>query len=181
MTSKRVLSFIASAVFVVMLILSLLFTNVQLVAFNRDYYYQQYEKYQIPQGIGISMPDLINSTDILLNYMDGKRDNLDLQMPIKGVRQEFFSERDKLHMVDVKNLVVQGKLIRNIAIVYCILFAALFYYKAESKQKRFSKLSIYTFVVGLIPILLLAILMNIDFYKYLRYFTRYFSIMIYVS
>lgn len=174
MTSKRVLSFIASAAFVVMLILSLLFTNVQLVAFNRDYYYQQYEKYQIPQGIGISMPDLINSTDILLNYMDGKRDNLDFQMPIKGVQQEFFSERDKLHMVDVKDLIVQGKLIRNIALAYCILFAALFYYKAKNKQKRLSKLSIYTFMVGLIPILLLAILMNIDFYKYFTIFHEIF-------
>ena len=174
MTIKRILGFISSTIFVVMLILLLLLTDVQLAAFDRDYYYEQYEKYQVPQSIGITMPDFMNATDILLNYMDGKRDNLDFQMPIKGVQQEFFSSRDKLHMVDVKNLFVQGKLIRNIAFWYCILFAVLFYIKVKNKQKRISKLLIYSFVGGIVPVLLLAILMNIDFYKYFTIFHEIF-------
>ncbi|HYE09068.1 MAG TPA: TIGR01906 family membrane protein [Patescibacteria group bacterium] len=174
MSSKRILGCIASVVFVVALVLVLLFTNVQFAAFNRGYYSQQYEKYQIPQNIGISKPDLMNATEQLLNYMDGKRDNLDFEMPIKGVQQEFFSERDKLHMIDVQNLFVQGKLIRNISFLYCVLFAVWFYFKAENKQKRFSKLMIYTFVAGIIPVLLLAILMNIDFYKYFTIFHEIF-------
>jgi integral membrane protein (TIGR01906 family) len=174
MGSKRILGCIASVVFVMALVLVLLFTNVQFAAFNRGYYSQQYEKYQVPQNIGISKPDLMNATEQLLNYMDGKRDHLDFQMPIKGVQQEFFSERDKLHMIDVQNLFIQGKLIRNISLLYCVLFALWVYFMAKNKQKRFSKLMIYTFVTGVIPVLLLAILMNIDFYKYFTIFHEIF-------
>lgn len=174
MIFRRTLWFITSAAFVVMLILLLLLTDVQLMAFDMNYYNNQYEKYQIPQSIGISKPDLMIATDNLLDYIDGKRENLNFQMTIKGVQQEFFSERDKLHMIDVKNLFVQGKLIRNIAFGYCLIFAVLFFYIARHKRKKFSKLMIYTFAAGLIPILLLGILMNIDFYKYFTIFHEIF-------
>lgn len=174
MIFRKAIWFITSATFVMMLILLLLFTDVQQIAFDRGYYDHQYEKYQVPQSIGISKPDLMIATDNLLNYMDEKRENLDFQMTIKGTQQEFFSERDKLHMIDVKNLFVQGKLIKNIAFVYTIIFIASFFFIAKNKKKVFSRLLIYTFVGGLIPILLLGILMSIDFYKYFTIFHEIF-------
>ena len=87
--------FITSASFVVMLILLLLLTNVQLIAFDMNYYNKQYDQFQIAQSIGISKPDLMLATENLLDYIDEKRENLDFQMMINGVQQEFFSERDK--------------------------------------------------------------------------------------
>ena len=174
MMFRKAIWFTASAAFVMMLILLLLFTNVQQITFNRDYYDNQYEKYQIPQSIGISKPDLMIATDNLLNYMDGNREDIDFQMTIKGVQQEFFSERDKLHMIDVKDLFVQGKLIRNIAFAYSVIFAFAFFFISKNKRKEFSKLLIYTFIGGLIPILLLGILMSIDFYKYFTIFHEIF-------
>jgi integral membrane protein (TIGR01906 family) len=174
MTGKRVIVFLTSTVFVLMMILLLLFTDVQLTAFNRGYYNQQYEKYQIAEGIGMSMPDLMKSTDNLLNYMDGKREDLDFQMTIYDKQQEFFSERDKQHMIDVKNLVVQGKQIRNFAFWYCLLYTAFFIYKGKYKQRSFSKLMIYTAVTGIILILILAVLMSVDFYKYFTIFHEIF-------
>ena len=174
MMFRKAIWFTASAAFVMMLILLLLFTNVQQITFNRDYYDNQYEKYQIPQSIGISKPDLMIATDNLLNYMDGNREDIDFQMTIKGVQQEFFSERDKLHMIDVKDLFVQGKLIRNIAFAYSVVFAFAFFLISKNKRKEFSKLLIYTFIGGLIPILLLGILMSIDFYKYFTIFHEIF-------
>lgn len=175
MIGKRVLYFMTGITFVIALILVLLLTNVQLTAFNnRGYYYQQYQKYQVAKNIGINMPDLMSSTDRLLEYMDGKRDDLDFRMRIKGVEQEFFSERDKLHMIDVKNLVTQGKLIRNTAFGYLLLISLLIYHMAKDRQKYFSKLLIYTFIGGVVPVLLLAVLMNIDFYKYFTLFHEVF-------
>ena len=174
MTRNKVLWTIFSAAFICMLILVLLFTDVQLVAFNRGYYEKQYEKYQVPAGIGISMPELMSSTEKLLDYIDGKRNNLDFTSSIKGEQQEFFSERDKLHMVDVKNLFVQGKLIRNIGIVFCTLYLLLFFWKRKGDVRYLSKVSIFAFVAGIVPIFLLVILMNIDFYKYFTAFHEIF-------
>lgn len=172
--SKKIFLFLTSAVFIVMLILLLLFTDVQMVAFDNNYYSQQYEKYQIPQSIGISKPDLLNATDILLDYINEKRENLNFEMTINGQKREFFSERDKLHMIDVQRLFVQGKLIRNIAFWYCVIFLVLFFYKAKNRDIRFSKLLIYASVAGIIPIVVLGILMSIDFYKYFTIFHEIF-------
>ncbi|HYE12022.1 MAG TPA: TIGR01906 family membrane protein [Patescibacteria group bacterium] len=174
MIVRRALWFIASAAFIVMLILLLLFTDVQLIAFDREYYETQYEKYQISQSIGISKTDLMAATENLLDYIDEKREDLSFQMTIKGVQQEFFSDRDKQHMIDVKNLFVQGKLIRNIAFGYCVIFTAFYLFLAKNRRKGFSKLLIYTFIWGIIPILLLGILMSIDFYKYFTIFHEIF-------
>jgi integral membrane protein (TIGR01906 family) len=172
--AKKVLWSITSAMFIVMLILTLLLTDVQLVAFNRGYYDGQYDKYQITRAIGISKEDLNTATDNLLNYMDGKRDNLDFAMPIQGSQQEFFSQRDKLHMIDVKNLFVQGKRIRNIGLIYCAIFIAVVCLKGRDPLKKFSRLAIYAFIAGIVPIVLLSILMNIDFYKYFNLFHEIF-------
>lgn len=174
MLAKRLFYTIFAAMFVIMLILLLLFTDIQLIAFDKTYYEKQYERYHITENIGIDMPNLILSTENMLDYLNEKRENLDFQMPILGVEQEFFSERDKLHMEDVKNLFVQGKLIRNTAFWYCVLFVVVACYKMKDRRKKFSKLFIYTFAVGIIPIIALVILMNIDFYKYFTIFHKLF-------
>lgn len=174
MRATRVLYFIFGSIFVIMLILVLLLTNVQLIAFDKSYYDAQYEKFEVAQDIGISKPDLMTATGYMLDYLNDKRDDLNFQMPIKGVQQEFFSERDKLHMIDVKNLFVGGKLIRNIAFWYCILFAGAAAYKLKNRSRSFSKLFIFAFAAGIVPIILLVILMNIDFYKYFTIFHEIF-------
>lgn len=174
MKSHQALWTVGSIIFVVMLILLLLLTDVQLAAFNEGYYSRQYDKFGIPQAIGIEKQDLMQATHNLLGYIDNKRGDLNFQMPIRGAMQEFFSERDKLHMIDVKNLFVKGKLLRNTAFWYCLLFAVLFFYQARNRQRRFSKLLIYTSIAGIIPIILLAVLMSIDFYKYFTIFHELF-------
>lgn len=174
MVTKRILYFISSSIFILMFLLVLLLTDVQLIAFNEPYYAEQYEKYQVPQSIGIKMPDLMSATDNMLNYLNGKRDNLDFKMYINDVQQEFFSERDKLHMVDVKNLFVKGRLIRNIGFWYCVIFLAFLGYKMKDRRNKLSKLFIYTFIAGVVPIIALVILMNIDFYKYFTIFHEIF-------
>lgn len=174
MVGKKILYFIAGSIFVVSLLLVLLLTDVQLIAFDKNYYEKQYEKYQIPESIGISMPDLMTSTGNLLDYLNDKRQNLDFKMPIKGTQQEFFSERDKLHMIDVKNLFVKGRVMRNVSFWYCVLFAGFLGYKLRDRRRKASKLFIYTFIAGTVPIILLVILMNIDFYKYFTIFHEIF-------
>lgn len=174
MIMRKVLYFVTGSIFVVSLLFVLLLSDLQLIAFDKDYYERQYEKYQIPQSIGISMPDLMTSTGNLMDYLNGKREDLNFQMPINGVQQEFFSERDKLHMIDVKNLFVNGRLIRNVSFWYCVLFTAFLGYKLRDRRRSFSKLFIYTFVAGVVPIIILVILMNIDFYKYFTIFHELF-------
>ena len=52
----------------------------------------------------MSMEDLDRATVMLLDYLNDRRDDLDMQAEEFGVMAETFDEREKTHMIDVKNL-----------------------------------------------------------------------------
>jgi integral membrane protein (TIGR01906 family) len=162
--------------FVLSVPLMLLLTDVQMVTFDRDYYRNEYAKYGIPEHIGMSMDNLMDSTDKLLQYMDNERQDLNFKASFIAGEKEFFSERDKLHMVDVKGLFMKGFLIRNSAFIFVVGFLLLLFRKKPFKE-RLRSLACYGIAVsavGIIPVLILVILMNIDFYKYFTIFHEIF-------
>lgn len=83
---------------------ALLLTSVIAVSQFRPFFAYQYGKLNRAEYIGISQQDLMSVTDNLLSYMAGGRENLDMQYEVKGETREIFDDREKLHMVDVKNL-----------------------------------------------------------------------------
>ncbi len=172
--SLKSLSLILVFLFVVFTLLSLLFTDVQLAAFNRGYYNRQYLKYDIPANMDISMEELMGSTEKLLLYMEGRRENLDFKAYMAGEEREFFSERDKLHMVDVKELFEKGRLFRNLGVLYIIGFMAYLIKTQRDWKKRLARYGLIIFAAGVMPIILLIILMNMDFNKYFTVFHELF-------
>ena len=84
--------------------------------FFMPFFRQQYASQEIAEYIGMSDEELIYVTEELLNYMRGRRDDLDgIRATIHGVEQEFFSERDKIHMVDVRVLYDRLFIVRNVS------------------------------------------------------------------
>ncbi|KUO72813.1 MAG: hypothetical protein APF77_02990 [Clostridia bacterium BRH_c25] len=164
------------ALFVVLVPIALLLTDVQLVAYNRDYYRAEYAKYGIPETIGMSMDNLMNSTEELLLYLDNKRDDLDFKGSFTKGEEEFFSQRDKQHMVDVKDLFVKGRFIRNLSSIYILGFLLLLFWKKPFKDRlrKLARCGIAAAVAGIAPVLIIVVLMRIDFYKYFTVFHEIF-------
>ncbi|MCL2378571.1 MAG: TIGR01906 family membrane protein [Defluviitaleaceae bacterium] len=84
--------------------------------FFMPFFRQQYASQGIAEYIGMSEEELIYVTVELLDYMRARRDDLDgIRATIGGVEQEFFSERDKAHMIDVRVLYDRLFIVRNVA------------------------------------------------------------------
>jgi len=84
--------------------------------FFMPFFRQQYASQEIAEYIGMSDEELIYVTVELLDYMRGRRDDLDgIRATVEGVEQEFFSERDKEHMIDVRVLYDRLFVVRNVA------------------------------------------------------------------
>ena len=84
--------------------------------FFMPFYRQQYANQEIAEYIGMSEEDLMYVTVELLDYMRARRDDLDgIRATVNGEEQEFFSERDKVHMIDVRVLYDQLFIVRNVA------------------------------------------------------------------
>jgi len=171
---KISLAFIVLFIAVVPVVL--LLTDVQLVAYDRAYYKSEYLKYDIPGIIGMSMDNLMKSTEELLLYLENKRNDLDFKGSFVSGEKEFFSLRDKQHMVDVKGLFVKGLYIRNISFVYAIIVLFFIFRKKPVKKqlRTFARCGIAIAAAGIVPVLLIVVLMSIDFYKYFTVFHEIF-------
>lgn len=141
----KVLSYFFGVVISVAIIIIFLLTSVQLVAFrDLDFYRNQYVENNVYANIPVSEDDLMDVTKQLINYMDSKREDLVVITTIDGEEKEFFNQREKDHMVDVRNLITSGKKLRIILIgVVAILLAFLKWLKVPI-VKVISKSSVFT-------------------------------------
>ncbi|MFA7572706.1 MAG: TIGR01906 family membrane protein [Lutispora sp.] len=170
---KKIFRSMLYIVSVLVLPLLILLTSMELITFNVNYYKTEYEKHDISKKLSIEESDLMDSTAKLLDYLRDDRKDLDFKAKIDGKEQDFFSSRDKMHMVDVKNLFIIGRIIRNVIFIVLLLISAIFIY---NKKIRFDigNFLLTSSIVGVLPIVILVILINIDFYKYFTIFHEIF-------
>lgn len=103
-TSSKVLCVIFVCAGIVLVILSAFVACVEGFAFNRHYYVTEYAKLNSAAYVGVDYDTLKDATDILLDYIEGKRDNLDYQYSDGTQLKEYYTAREKAHMVDVAAL-----------------------------------------------------------------------------
>ena len=169
-------SLVFAVLFVILVPLVSLLTDVQLVAYDRDYYRAEYDKYGIPEHIGMNMDNLMEATEQLLLYLDNKRDDLNFKASFNYGEEEFFSPRDKLHMIDVRGLFVKGRLFRDISLIYIAVFIMLLLRKKpfRNQLRKLARHGVAVSAAGIAPVIVLIILMKIDFYRYFTVFHEIF-------
>lgn len=100
--------------------LFLILASIFLVVNTRTFYTDQYKKNNTEQATGMSVRDLDKATALLLDYLNDKRDDLDMTADKFGVSEQVFDRREKTHMVDVKALYAGA----GTAMVFFAAFAA---------------------------------------------------------
>lgn len=122
---KRTFSKISAILGFLFLILGILLSSVFSYALNPEFYVSEYMKLHQADIIGISQADLNQVTNNLLDYTSGKRETLDMQFEMNGEVREVFNEKEKSHMVDVKDLCVNALNFQIYAYVLAVLLVAL--------------------------------------------------------
>jgi len=117
-------------------IVILLITAFEIGAYSDYGWYQKaYEKYDVLDDLEMEMKDVMYVTEEMMAYLRGNRADLVVETNVGGEEQEFFNDREKAHMVDVKNLFVGGLWIRRISILIFAL-AVILLAKMKSDWKR---------------------------------------------
>lgn len=169
----KVMNKIVFSLVVVLLPLIILFSCINIVTYDLNHYKKEYVKFNITEEIGISEAELLTATENLLDYIKDDREDIDFVSIIKDEEVEFFSDRDKLHMIDVKNIFQAIVIARNTAVL--ILITLFFLVKYNKRLNvNFGKSLIISPLIGSIPFLALVILMFIDFNKYFTIFHEIF-------
>jgi len=141
------------------LIIVLLFTAVDVVAFrNFKIYEELYAKNDVYSYVEIDEGGLRSVTRHFLDYLLDKEEDLVVYAEIGGETMEFFNQKEKDHMVDVKELVLGGINTRRILIIYicaAIIGIKLLGFNFKSMISRsiaivFPVISAVTIVLGMV-------------------------------
>lgn len=126
---------LAAAAGTVLIILSVAIACISGVAFDKDFYREEYQKMNTAAYVGVSDPVLEQATNTLLDYLRGNISSLDLEME-NG--EEYYSQREKDHMVDVKALYQNAILFMTVG--FCVggaLLAGCFLWKKKYMLSTF--------------------------------------------
>ena len=117
----------------ILFVICALLTCVDIACFDREFYDNEYRKLDTARTIGMTHSTLIGVTEHLLDYIQDKEETLSVTAEISGKEVNVFDERDTAHMVDVKNLYLTARTVRNILVpvIIVLLVAACFLVKRE--------------------------------------------------
>jgi len=158
----------------ILLSVTILLTSTELIAFNIDNYRRSFEKYSISEETGMDQENLEYVLKDLLSYLRDDKDALDTVAVVKGEERKVFGARERLHMVDVKELFMKGRTIRNISITILGLLALIVITKDKLWKKNLSKSLFYTAMGNVLLIGIFLTLLYFDFNKYFTYFHQIF-------
>lgn len=106
------------------------------VANTNSFYTEQYAAVNAEKATGMSMEDLDKTTSMLLDYLNDRRDDLDLQVEKWGEAELVFNEREISHMVDVKNLYATAAKVMYISLALALIIMA-YLFKKDGKAQFF--------------------------------------------
>ncbi|MBQ1288989.1 MAG: TIGR01906 family membrane protein [Erysipelotrichaceae bacterium] len=119
-----------------LLMMGIFLTIVDFCCFDSNFYAKIYKQENTAASIGVTDETLVDMTNILLDYLKDKRDNIDGTAVVKGVEREIYDQREKLHMVDVKALYKNALLIRGACLIgAAVLFAVVWF---QNKKESFT-------------------------------------------
>ena len=157
------------------LILILMVTAAERAVYSDfGFYESRYEKYEVLKDLKMEMSDTMDVTHHMMLYLIGQKEDLVIETNVDGQMQEFFNDREKAHMEDVKGLFLGAVNIRRISFV-CFLLSmmALIMLKGNWK-KLLPAMYIYEVTTFTALLGLLAFLLSRNFSKYFVIFHELF-------
>lgn len=122
------------------LLIIILVTSIQIAIYGDPeyhFYQKEYEKYTVAEALDMKISDLMEVTEHMMAYLDGKEEKLSVEVPVEGKMQDFFNRQDREHMADVQVLFHKGRIVRRFATaVAAFLLAVLYVCKKYLKIKN---------------------------------------------
>lgn len=154
---------ILAVLLIISISLSCLLIAVELNAFNLNLYKKSFKKHNTHIRTGKEFEELEGIGKDLTLYLDNKASN--------EILEPNFNRREILHMEDVKELFIWGKLLRTISVVLAIALGFYFYSKREKKYAKFTFIGLFA---NWIILMALGLMIYFNFNKYFTIFHHIF-------
>lgn len=157
----KLLKYICCIVTAICLFLILLINAVDYSVYYRPQFYEKtFAKYNVTEDAQMEMSEVLKLADYLIDYLKGNEDSLEnYHAIVNGEERLFYSEREILHMKDVKVLFQGGLIIRRICVAVVVLLVVLMLITKMDFLKTLAKCIIGTFlaILGILGVLVAVI------------------------
>ena len=113
--ARRRFPLIAVLVIAVAMPLFLIAANVRIVTESGWFYTYAFDRYEVSERTGIEPRELRRVADEIKAYFRSGEERLDVRATVYGDERDLFSEREILHMIDVKRLMRGVSLIERVS------------------------------------------------------------------
>ena len=134
--------------FIITIILLITLLSFSLIVFNLNFYEKKFEKYKVYNNLGKEKVDSL--TIELIDYLKGKSE----------LKSKIFSEKEKLHLLDVKNLIRKSFLFFYFVLISFILLLS---YSLCKKDKNIGNYFIFGGLLAFLLTLIVLLLTKIHF------------------
>lgn len=124
-----------------------------------SFYKKEYQKYEVTKDLDMPIDRVMYVTEHMMNYLIGKEEKLSVITRIGDEEKDFFNERDRMHMKDVKNLFLKG--IK--AGVVCLVLAVLILGWMKKGEPHWRRLFFRAYVMALGVWAALGVVLGIAF------------------
>ncbi|MDA0366740.1 MAG: TIGR01906 family membrane protein [Chloroflexi bacterium] len=161
------LRWFAAALFVVSIPVFLVLSNVRIATTDSHVYDYAFSQYDVPARTGIDRPELDRAAREIVDYFQTSERGslLDIRVTVNDVQEPLFSEREVLHMSDVRDLFRLVFRIHELAFVYAAGYiAAVFLWSRERSMLRLARqvATAGALTAGLFAIAAVAVLVGFD-------------------
>lgn len=122
----KILHYVMGVICAICIFVVTMWTSIEMMAYDSDFYMEQYEINNVFELIQISHEDLYAVTVQMIDYMRLRTNDLNLNVVIDGEYRPFFNQRELDHMVDVQNLFRIFRWARNISVIILLLLFILY-------------------------------------------------------
>jgi len=155
----------ATVLFVALVPLFLLLTNVRIAASEPRVFEYSFSQYDVVGTTGIPRSELDRAADEIARYFQDGSDELAIEVTVDGQTEALFNPREVAHMRDVKDLFRRVFRIHEFAFAYVAAYVALvFLWSRERSMQRFARESMVAGLVtaGVMTAAALAMLVGFD-------------------
>ena len=127
------------------------------------FYKKEYQKYEVTEDLDMNIDHVMYVTEHMMNYLIGKEEKLSVVTTVEGKEQDFFNERDRMHMRDVRNLFLGGIKVGGVCLIVAAAILTMFKKREKDWKRLFCRAYSIALGVWLVIGVLLGIAFSIDF------------------
>ncbi len=123
------------------------------------FYKKEYQKYEVTKDLDMNIDHVMYVTEHMMNYLIGKEDKLSVVTTVEGKEQDFFNERDRMHMSDVRNLFLGGIKVGIVCLAVSVIILGI----QGKRKKDWRRLFFRSYTIALGVWVLIGVLLGIAF------------------